>query len=132
MTLGKIKFSLDHSPLFQVIDIAHIPYIYVGEGNAYIRKYKEDSRKLEHVLPRLDLLGFPSEMQHFWFDNFVAECSEQILRYEDDEYFKDIAAALRLLIDKLTLETVRQAFRNITIKPRSDKAVFVHRGVSTF
>jgi len=124
---GKNAFFSDHSPLFQVTDIAQISYIYVGEDNVYLTEWKEGySRKLEHVLPRLDLLGFPPDSQQVWFDTFVADCSEEISRYEDDDYLAGIAADRRMLLDKITLETVRQAFRTITIKPRSDKTVFVH------
>jgi len=43
---GNNTFFFDHSPLFQVTDIARIPYTYVGEDNAYIIEYKEGySRK---------------------------------------------------------------------------------------
>src|SRR5271167_2405764 len=83
---GKNAFFFDHSPLFQVTDIALIPYTYVGDDHAYINEYKEGySRKLEHVLPRLDLLGFSSRAQQFWFDEFFSDYSEQILHYENEE-----------------------------------------------
>src|SRR5689334_6717415 len=91
---GQNELFFDHRPLFQVTDVSQIPYTYVGEDNAYIIEYKEGySRKLEHVLPRLDLLGFSPKAQQRWFDQFFEDYSERISGYEDSEYLKDIATS---------------------------------------
>jgi HEPN superfamily Toprim-like protein len=90
---GKNQFFFDHSPLFQVTDVCQIPYTYVGKDHAYIIEHQEGySRKLARVLPRLDLLGFPLEVQQYWFDQFFEDYSEQMSSYEDSEHLKDIAA----------------------------------------
>ena len=55
---GKNNFFTNHSPLFRATDLSEADYYYADD---IVKRKPAYLRKLRHVIPRLELLGFSLE-----------------------------------------------------------------------
>ncbi len=96
---GKNSSYTDHSALFKVSDIKHIPYYYVSmdSDDAIIEMKEGYSRKLSSIKSRLDMLGYSIPR--------IKEMYEELIKEHEDYGYKI----------KLSYETFSETIRTLDI-----------------